>query len=62
MARIGRPKAENPRSYKLDVRLTEKEHMDLDAYAREHGLTKTQTVVIGIQHLLEMDKQKSLDL
>jgi len=52
---MGRPKAKNPRSHKLDIRLTEEEHAELEVCAKKHGLTKTQAVVKGIQYLKELD-------
>ena len=36
MARTGRPKAENPKTKKVDVRLTEYEYARLKEYAKRH--------------------------
>lgn len=56
MAKMGRPKAKDPRSQKLDIRLTEQEYTDLELCVKKHGLTKTQAVVRGIQYLKDLDK------
>ena len=44
MARMGRPKLENPRSEGVFIRLTKDEHTDITEYASSHDLTITQTV------------------
>lgn len=45
MAKMGRPRLEIPRNERLHLRLTEQEYMDIKAYATEHNLTITQTIV-----------------
>ena len=42
MARMGRPKLENPRSEGVFIRLTKDEHTDITEYASSHDLTITQ--------------------
>lgn len=44
MARTGRPKAENPKTKKVDVRLTEYEYARLKEYAKRHNQTLAQTL------------------
>ena len=39
MARMGRPKLENPRSEGVFIRLTKDEHTDITEYASSHDLT-----------------------
>ena len=41
MARMGRPKLENPRSEGVFIRLTKDEHTDITEYASSHDLTIT---------------------
>ena len=48
MARMGRPKLENPRSEGVFIRLTKDEHTDITEYASSHDLTITQTLVQGL--------------
>lgn len=55
MARTGRPKSEKARSEVLNFRLTPEEKVDLEQYAAKHGLTKTQTVMKGVQYLMDAD-------
>ena len=38
MARMGRPKLENPRSEGVFIRLTKDEHTDITEYASSHDL------------------------
>jgi len=56
MARTGRPKTDNPRSKEFSIRLTVEENAKLEKYASEHNLTKTQTMVKGIELLIEQEK------
>lgn len=51
MARTGRPRLENPRDAGVFIRLTQQEHMEIKAYAAEHNLTITQTLVEGFNVL-----------
>lgn len=59
MARMGRPKLENPRSEGVFIRLTKDEHTDITEYASSHDLTITQTLVQGFYTMV--DKNKSED-
>lgn len=47
----GRPVAENPKSQRVDVRLTESELKMLDNYCQRHGLTRPQGLRDGIKAL-----------
>ncbi len=51
MARTGRPRLENPRKEGVFIRLTQQEHVEIKAYAAEHNLTITQTLVEGFNTL-----------
>jgi predicted HicB family RNase H-like nuclease len=42
--KMGRPKAENPRSKKVEVRMTTDEHERLSAYCNEHGVTISELI------------------
>ena len=59
MARMGRPKLENPRSEGVFIRLTKDEHTDITEYASSHGLTITQTLVQGVRKLQEQDNPEN---
>lgn len=59
MARMGRPKLENPRSEGVFIRLTKDEHTDITEYARSHDLTITQTLVQGFRKLQEQDNTEN---
>ena len=59
MARMGRPKLENPRSEGVFIRLTKDEHTDITEYASSHDLTITQTLVQGLRKLQEQDNTEN---
>lgn len=59
MARMGRPKLENPRSEGVFIRLTKDEHTDITEYAGSHDLTITQTLVQGFRKLQEQDNTEN---
>lgn len=50
MAGRGRPASDNPRSVKVDIRLTSDEKARLDAYAERYGLTKTQVLMKALMN------------
>ncbi len=55
MAKMGRPKSDNPKDYKTSVRFTEEEVEKLKEYATKNNLTIAQTIRKGV---LEMLKSK----
>lgn len=59
MARMGRPKLENPRSEGVFIRLTKDEHTDITEYASSHDLTITQMLVQGFRKLQEQDNTEN---
>ena len=59
MARMGRPKLENPRSEGVFIRLTKDEHTDITEYASSDDLTITQTLVQGFRKLQEQDNTEN---
>ncbi len=57
MVRTGRPKAENPRSAHFNVRLSETENQELEAYCAKHSMTKAEVARKGIRYLLDNEKK-----
>ncbi len=53
MAKMGRPKSDNPKDYKISVRFTDEEHEKLKKYATENNLTITQTIRKGVLEMLK---------
>ncbi|MEL7564744.1 MAG: hypothetical protein AAGU27_07665 [Dehalobacterium sp.] len=47
----GRPVAENPKTYRVDVRLTEEELRMLDNYCKQKGVSRPQGLRNGIHAL-----------
>lgn len=58
MAKMGRPKTDNPRSKNVSLRLTPEQHEDLLSYSKRHGQTVTQTIVQGLYLLLERENKE----
>ena len=50
--RTGRPKAENPKSNDLKVRLDDETTKRLDEYCEAHGITRAEAIRRGIHLLL----------
>ena len=55
MAKMGRPKAEEPRSNKVMVRFTDKEYQKLKACAERKNLTIAETVRKGVGEMLDSE-------
>ena len=51
--RTGRPKAENPKSNDLKVRIDTETVEKLDAYCLEHKITRAEAIRQGIKLLLK---------
>ncbi len=51
--RTGRPKADNPKSNDVKVRLDEVTHRKLLQYCKNHNITKAEAIRNGIYLLLE---------
>ncbi len=58
MARMGRPKLEEPMVHKVSVRFNEKEYQRLKAYAESINKTMTEAMKEGIELLYEKDSQE----
>lgn len=52
MAGPRRPKAENPKTKKVDVRLTEYEYTRLKEYAKRHNQTLAQTLRLEVEKMI----------
>ena len=50
--KMGRPMSENPKIYRIGVRLTEEEYQKLNKYCIQRGLTKTEFIRICIQYYI----------
>ncbi|MCR5232521.1 MAG: hypothetical protein K6E53_01235 [Lachnospiraceae bacterium] len=57
MARTGRPKLEDPHSYKLTVRFSKEQKKRLEAYAEKFSLSKAQVLMKGFDELMERDEK-----
>ena len=57
--RTGRPKAENPKNVHFNVRLSEREGKELEAYCERNKTTKAEVARKGIQMILDKEKEQN---
>lgn len=55
MAKMGRPKVDDPREYRVTLRLSSAERKLLEAYAEKHKLTKAQVLKRGLEEIYRQD-------
>lgn len=56
--KMGRPKIENPRNKRLEIRLTEEELQKINKCSELLGKTRTDTIMEGIKKLeVELNKK-----
>lgn len=60
MAKMGRPRSENPKQNILTLRVTDQDRDEIKAYARLHNLSVTQTL-LGAFKLMVKEEQKTPD-
>lgn len=58
MAKMGRPKADNPKNRSVTVRMTPDQYEELLSYSQKHDQTVTQTIVQGYNLLISKDKER----
>ncbi|MFQ8661995.1 MAG: hypothetical protein ACLR9S_00115 [Lachnospiraceae bacterium] len=56
MAKMGRPKVDDPREYRVTLRLSSAERKLLEAYAEKHELTKAQVLKRGLEVLYKLEE------
>ena len=49
--KVGRPSSDNPKEYRLDIRMTKEELEILDAYCPRAGVKRPQGIRDGIREL-----------
>lgn len=57
MARTGRPRIEDPRSYRVTLRFSKAQQARLEAYCEKHHLNKAQVLMKGFEELLRQDEE-----
>lgn len=57
MSRTGRPKSDNPKSYKINVRMDANLGNRLDKYADKTGKVKTQIIREAIVYFLDKEEK-----
>lgn len=57
MAKMGRPKSEEPMDKKISVRFTQKEYSRLVAYARLQNITVTQAVKSSVMEKIVTEQE-----
>ena len=58
MSPAGRPKIENPKNIRLEIRLTQEQSDNLEYCARELNKNKTDVINLGIQKIKDELKKK----
>lgn len=58
MAKMGRPKTDDPREKSLGVRVTNDEYKVIKEYATEHDMTITETLLKGVEELMKKEPEK----
>ena len=53
LAKMGRPKVDNPRNIRIMVRLTEEEYRELKKRAEERNLSVTEAVRTGVRAFVD---------
>ena len=56
MAKMGRPKSDDPMNYRFTIRFSNAEQKQLEAYAEKYNLTKGQVLKKGLELLYRQDK------
>lgn len=56
MAKVGRPRIDEPKKYALGVRVTDSEYQAIKEYARTHGMTITEMLLKGIREMIKEPK------
>ena len=57
LAKMGRPKAENPADKRITIRLNGEEHELLLEYTKNHNMTMTQVVKMAVLEKLMADQK-----
>ncbi len=53
MAKVGRPKEDNPKQIIVALRLTTEERDRLASYAKDHEMTMTRVLKEGVKEVIE---------
>ena len=59
MAKAGRPPSDDPRKYRLTVRMSESEYDKLKKYSEANGQTITETMIEGFALLMKKKAPKA---
>ena len=62
MAKMGRPKSENPRVKSIGIRMLDEEREKLLQYASEHNKTITEVVLEAVNRLYEAEEKSAKTL
>ena len=58
MAKMGRPKVDNPCKHVVGVKLRDDEYELLEEYTKRHNLSISQVLRLGFQMQLEQEKSR----
>jgi hypothetical protein len=57
MAKMGRPKVDNPMERRITIRFTKEEYQKLDDFAKRGCMTKSEVLKKGLELLYKNSKQ-----
>ena len=58
MAKVGRPKTEDPKDERVTIRLKEEDMRRLKEYADRLGVSKSEVLAQGLSMLLDQDRRE----
>lgn len=58
MAKMGRPKVDDPKEHRVTIRFSNSEKQLLEDYAKKHNLTKVQVIKNGLELLFRQEENQ----
>lgn len=59
MAKVGRPKVDNPKQHKVTIRMSDEEYVKLMEYNQKHDQTITETMSEAFSFFIDKKKVKA---
>jgi len=57
MPRMGRPKVDDPREYRVNLRFSTEQKALLEAYCEKHHLKKAQALMMAFVEMIRQDQE-----
>ena len=59
MPRTGRPRVDDPREYRVNLRFSNEQRAQLEAYCEKHHLKKAQALMQAFEEMLRKDAEET---